>query len=162
MENNVAELTAYCGLYCGDCIRYRSRVVTLARDLLSELEDAQFEEYAAYKSSPVKQFDPVKQFEHFKECREVLQAIVDIQCNTPCRVGGGCSAFSCDILDCCLKKKLEGCWECDEFKRCQKFEPLKAAHGDSPQQNLRKIKELGLDNWAEHRHKPYIWQQNKP
>ena len=159
MSNSAMELTAYCGLYCGDCIRYRSRAAGLSRALLDELRDTQFDEYAEYKSSSAKQFDPVPQFEHYKECREVLQAIVDIQCNSPCRVGGGCTAFSCNVLDCCLNKKLAGCWECDEFESCEKFEPLKAAHGESPRRNLRKIKELGLDNWAEHRSKPYAWQQ---
>ena len=159
MEENVKELTSYCGLYCGDCIRYRSRAAELARDLLNECQDTQFGEYAEYKCSSVKQFDPVKQLTHYKECREVLEAIVDLQCNSPCRMGGGCSAFSCGILDCCLKKKLEGCWECEEFENCDNFDPLKACHGERPQKHLSMIKELGLDNWTEYRYKPYMSQQ---
>ena len=36
MPQTVKELTAYCGLYCGDCHRYQSRYSELARDLKRE------------------------------------------------------------------------------------------------------------------------------
>ncbi len=85
------ELTAYCGLYCGDCIRYRSKAADLARNLISELQEIQFDKYAEFKSGSTKQFDAVKQFELYRECCEVLEAIIALQCNNPCRVGGGCS-----------------------------------------------------------------------
>ena len=158
MSRSESELTAYCGLYCGDCIRYRSRAADLARDLLKELQETEFEEYAQVKSGSTKQFDAVRQFEHFRECCGVLEAIIALQCNNPCRVGGGCSNFSCEILACCRKKGFEGCWQCGEFESCGIFEPLKSIHGDSPRQNLKKIKELGLERWAEHRCKSYVWQ----
>ena len=158
MSKEEIELTGYCGLYCGDCIRYRSKAADLARELLGELDDTEFSKYAELKSGSTKQFDTVKQFAHYRECCEVLEAIVALQCNNPCRVGGGCPSFSCEILECCRKKDFEGCWQCDEFESCRKLEPLKSIHGDSPQQNLRKIKELGVDGWSEHRSKPYVWQ----
>jgi len=158
MSKQERELTAYCGLYCGDCIRYRSKLSILARDLLGELQNTEFDKYADIKSSSAKQQDAVKQFKHYRECCEVLEAITALQCNTPCRVGGGCVTFSCEILECCQKKGFEGCWQCEIFEGCEKLESLKSIHGDSPQQNLKQIKELGLDRWAEHRCKPYIWQ----
>ena len=159
MSKKDIELTGYCGLYCGDCIRYRSKASDLARALLSELQATEFDKYAELKGSSKKQFDAVAEFQHYKECCEVLEAIVDLQCNTPCRVGGGCATFSCDILKCCQGKGYEGCWQCNEFESCGKFESLESIHGDCPRANLKKIKELGLDKWAEHRHKPYIWQK---
>jgi hypothetical protein len=152
------ELIGYCGLYCGDCIRYPSRAADLARELLCELHNREFDKYAAIKSSPVNQLDAVKKFEHYGECCEVLEAIVSIQCDSPCRIGGGCSRFSCGVLACCRKKGLDGCWQCDEFEQCQRFEIFRTVHGDSPRQNLRAIRKFGLDKWAEHRHKCYIWQ----
>ena len=158
MSKEETELTAYCGLYCGDCIRYRSRAADLARDLLSELQDTEFAKHAEIKSGSTKQFNTVKQFEHYGECCEVLVAIIALQCNNPCRAGGGCPTFSCAILECCRKKSFEGCWECDEFEGCGKFESLESIHGDSPQKNLKKLRELGLDRWAEHRYPPYVWQ----
>jgi hypothetical protein len=38
MSKQEIELTAYCGLYCGDCIRYRSKAIDLAEDLAYELQ----------------------------------------------------------------------------------------------------------------------------
>ena len=158
MGKKEIELTAYCGLYCGDCIRYQSRAADLARELITELRDTQFGKYAGIKSSSAKQPNAVKQFKHYKECCEVLEAITALQCNTPCRVGGGCPTFSCEILKCCQEKGFQGCWQCEEFEGCDKLGSLISIHGDSPQRNLKKIKELGLDRWAEYRRKPYIWQ----
>ena len=152
MTNTARELTAYCGLYCGDCIRYKSKAADLAADLLGELRNTEFNKYAEVKSRSV------KELRQYQECCDTLQAIVELQCNTPCRVGGGCPTFACSILECCQKKELEGCWQCGEFEHCQKFEFLKPFHGNSPIQNLRKIKELGLDRWVEHRQRFYVWQ----
>ena len=158
MSREEVELTAYCGLYCGDCIRYKSKAADLAREILGELQRTKFDKYAEMKSSSAKQFDTVEQFKYYRECCEVLEAIVGLQCNNPCRVGRGCPTFSCAILECCRKRRLEGCWQCDEFESCEKFEALKSFHGDGPQRNLKKIKELGLAKWAELRCKPYVWQ----
>ena len=159
MSETCAQLTAYCGLYCGDCIHYQSRAADLARELLNELQATGFDKYADIKSSSTKQLDAVKQLEHHRECCEVLEAIAALQCNTPCRVGGGYPTFSCEILECCKRKAIEGCWQCGEFEGCMRLESLQSIHGDSHQQNLKKIKELGLDRWAKHRCRPYIWQK---
>ena len=153
MSKQEIELTAYCGLYCGDCIRYRSKAADLARDL----RDTEFGKYADVKSGSM-DADAVKQLEHYREFCEVLEAIIALQCDNPCRVGRGCPTFSCGILECCWKKGFDGCWECKEFEKCKEFDFLKPFHGDTPLQNLRKIKELGLDRWSEHREKFYTWQ----
>jgi hypothetical protein len=153
------ELTAYCGLYCKDCIRYRSRAADLARQILDELKNTQLDKYASIKCSEQKQLNPVKQFGHFRECCEVLEAIAALQCNRPCRTGGGCPTFSCEILECCQKNGLEGCWRCSKFENCEKLAMLNSIYGDSTRQNLKLIREHGIDNWAKHRNKPYIWQE---
>jgi hypothetical protein len=146
-----AELTAYCGLYCGDCLRYRSKAAGLARDLMSELQAVQFDKYAAVKSATV------KELEHYNECLEVLDAVVKLGCDTPCKAGGdGCSG-PCEIKRCVKSKNLEGCWECDELEGCDKFEFFKPIHGNTTKGNLRKIKEYGLNGWVEHREKFYSW-----
>jgi hypothetical protein len=160
MEENVRELTAYCGLYCGDCIRYRSRAADLAGELLRELEAAEFEEYARIKCSPARQMDNVPQLQHYPECLEVLETIVCLKCETPCRKGGGCNFFSCDIAECCGEKNLEGCWQCPSFRSCDNIAGLQSIHGRAPVENLKMIRTLGIDDWAEQRCKPYIWQQS--
>ncbi len=151
MNKQEIELTAYCGLYCGDCIRYRSKFSDLARDLESELQKVKFDKYAGVKSTSV------KEFRHYKEFYKLLDALAKLRCDTSCRTGGdGCSQ-PCKIKKCVQSKNLEGCWECDEFEKCEKFEFLKPYHGDTAQKNLRKIKEYGLDRWAKHRKKSYLW-----
>jgi len=151
MSKQEIELTAYCGLYCGDCIHYRSKSADLAQDLEDELQKVKFGKYAKVKSTSVKEFD------YYKEFFALLDVIAKLKCNTPCRAGGdGCSQ-SCAIKKCVESKNLEGCWKCDESERCGKFKFLKRFHGDTPQENLRKIKKYGLDKWAEHRKKFYLW-----
>ena len=148
---NEADLTAYCGLYCGDCLRYKSKAVELARDLLAELRNLKFDKYARVKSATV------KELEHFDDCVGVLNAIVKLGCETLCKAGGdGCSG-PCEIKQCVQNKKLEGCWECSSFETCDKFEFFKPIHGDTTRSNLRKIRRYGLDNWAKHRDKFYAW-----
>ena len=39
-------LTAYCGLSCGDCIRYKSKASELASQLINELVKINFDNYS--------------------------------------------------------------------------------------------------------------------
>ena len=151
MNDQEIELTAYCGLYCGDCIRYRSKAADLARELENELQKVKFDGYAEVKSTSVKEFGYYKEF-----CR-VLDVIAKLKCDTPCRAGGDGCLQPCEIKECVQSKNLEGYWKCNEFERCEKFEFLKPFHGDTPHKNLRKIKEYGFDRWVEHREKFYVW-----
>ena len=151
MKNPGIELTAYCGLYCGDCIRYKSRFEDLARDLGNELQKIRFDKYAEAKSASVRGFG------NYKEFRDVLDAMVKLKCDAPCRAGRDGCLQPCEIKACVQLKGLEGCWQCDEFEGCGKFEFLEPICGDTPQQNLRKIKEYGLDGWAQYRGKYYAW-----
>jgi hypothetical protein len=131
------DLVAYCGLYCGDCFSYTGKVADLARDLRKELRQAKFDE--AVKGIPF------KEFQHYKECYEVLGAMVRLRCKSACRGGGG-NPF-CKIRKCCQKKEVEGCWECNEFETCGKLDSLKVNHGDAHIKNLRIIKKQGIDEF---------------
>ena len=145
------DLTAYCGLYCGDCVRYQSKSSDLARQLLEELDHQKFSEYAKLKSNHR------KEFEHYDSIISGLKAISTLKCDISCRLGGDGCEGPCDIIKCVKAKVLEGCWECDSFEKCAKLDFLKPFHGNAPVNNLRKIKELGIDNWAKHRDKCYPW-----
>jgi Protein of unknown function (DUF3795) len=155
MSNKIsseAELTAYCGLYCGDCLRFNSKAVELARVLMKELESVQFDKYAKVKSATMKELG------YYNACVDVLNAIVKLGCDKPCKAGGeGSSKKPCEVKSCVQAKKLNGCWECDTFETCDKFEFLKPVHGDTTRGNLRKIKKYGLSGWAKHRGKFYSW-----
>ncbi len=145
------DLTAYCGLYCGDCIRYRSKASDLARDLLKEFEKRQFSEYARIKRSQM------PEFEQYESMIRGLTAVSQIKCETPCRLGGDGCGGSCEVVRCVKDKSFKGCWECAEFEACKKLDFLTPFHGEAPLRNLRKIRQFGLEFWAKHREKFYPW-----
>ena len=151
MKPDQRDLTAFCGLYCGDCVRYKCRASTLSNELLDEISKLHLAEYAKVKQ------DHKKEFENFDSFIDLLKAISEINCEIPCRLGGDGSGGTCEIIECVKNKSFEGCWECDEFEGCNKFAFLKPFHGNAPVNNLKKIREHGLSNWAKHRDKCYPW-----
>jgi uncharacterized protein DUF3795 len=150
---NSLDKTAYCGIYCPDCIRYQNKYVEYAQKLKNELENIEFSKYAAIRTP----FGA--DFEKYDEFVEVLDALVNSQCEKPCRVGGGCSGTPCKIMECCISKGFEGCWDCTEMDDCEKFDILEPRCGEMPKNNIRKTRKHGVQNWIDLRDKFYIWQQ---
>ncbi len=136
MKNEEEELTAYCGLYCGDCFGYKGTIPDLARDLRKELRK--------YKFDSVAKVIPFKEFKNYEECYACLGGMVRLRCKG-CR-GGSRSKF-CNIAKCVIKKGFEGCWECDEFQDCKKLNFLEPVHKDAVLKNLRRIKQVGVSEW---------------
>ena len=135
------DLIAYCGLYCGDCINYKGEIADLARDLRKKLREAEFDRV----SQGLSKF--FKEFKNYAQCYEVLGAMVRLRCRRTCRGGGG-PPF-CKIRACCQKKNIHGCWECNEFKACEKLDFLKLIHEDAHIKNLDKLKKQGIDKFLE-------------
>jgi len=149
----IEDKTAYCGIYCPDCIHLHNTYSILARNLQTHLREIGFEQYAAIES-------PFGQgFRYWNEFAKVLETLATTQCSRPCRPGGGCSGKPCGIMRCCREKGYPGCWECDELDACDKFGFLAPRCGDMPKNNLREIKKHGLENWEDRRHRFYIWQK---
>ena len=146
-----SDLTGYCGLYCGDCMRYLSRASELANDLLKEFTKTQFSEYARVKQSQI------PDYEHYEPMVGLLAHVAQLRCETPCSLGGDGCIGSCPIIACVKDKSFEGCWETSEYETCEKFDSLKPFCGDTPLRNLGKIKEFGITAWAKHRGKFYPW-----
>jgi hypothetical protein len=54
----------------------------------------------------------------------------------------------CSIWNCCVKKhRFENCTECNEIFNCTIFQRRKVAEWIPATDNLRQIKEFGLENW---------------
>ncbi len=135
------DLIAYCGLYCGDCYRYKGKLADLARDLRKELRAEKFDR-TAEKMSASSFFAA---FKNYPQAYEVLGQIVKLRCKRACRDGGGIPV--CKIRDCCRKKGIDGCWLCDEFETCKKLDFLKPYHEDAHLKDLRILKKSGVDSF---------------
>ena len=149
----IKDKTAYCGIYCPDCIHLHNAYSGKARDLQKTLNEIEFGQYASIDS-------PFGlEFKHWDEFAQMLNALANTQCENPCRPGGGCSGKPCEIMECCQNKGFAGCWECSEMESCDKFNFLGPRCGDTPKKNLREIKVHGLDSFADKRHNFYVWQK---
>ena len=156
MSYSTEDMTGYCGLYCGDCLRYNCKASELASQLDEELDIIQFNEYANVKKKSAPSFSSHSQL------KPILAAISTMNCTTPCRAGGdGCSG-GCTIIKCVQDNNREGCWECNEFTTCKQFEFLKPFHGDTNILNLKMIKKHGISNWLDYREKCYPWNEDLP
>ncbi|KKG12062.1 DUF3795 domain-containing protein [Methanosarcina sp. 2.H.A.1B.4] len=152
-EGEEKELTAYCGLYCADCIHFQNKHSKLAGQLKEALENIDFQSYASVKSPFGSEF---QQYDVFLT---VLEALISHSCSEGCRTGGGCSEEPCQIIQCCKEKGYEGCWECGTFEACEKFECLKPRCEASVMHNLKEIRENGFEGWSKLRRPIYNWQQ---
>jgi hypothetical protein len=144
-----ARNTAYCGLFCQDCIPSNRAFFESVRDLQGFLNDLGFEHYAALKARGNDAFNNYEAF------AEVLAAIGRLQCSRPCREGGG--GPKCRVRECCLGKGYAGCWECGGSRECGLLQGLRNFHGDNIDHNLEAIGRYGVHGWSEHRGKHYPW-----
>ncbi len=140
--------TSYCGLFCLDCIPSNKRLFSTARDLAKLLSDVQFEKYAEIKA--VKN----KVFERYPELVELLHEIIKLECKAPCREGGG--KAECKVRECALIRHYEGCWECDDYGKCELLGPLNKIHPNL-KYHLELIRKEGPENWCIKRGKHYSW-----
>lgn len=131
------KIIAYCGLYCGDCFNRQGKIADLARDLRKELRKYNFSEVS---KGLAKYFKDLKNYD---VCYQTLRAMVRLRCNHCCVEGGGNPM--CKIRKCCQKNKIKGCWQCNNFEKCNKFAFLKSIHKDANIKNLRRIKKEGID-----------------
>ncbi len=137
-----SNLIAYCGLYCADCHGYNGKIPDLARDLRKELRMNKYDKFASFIST----YSFGKDFKDYETCYNVLGAMVKFRCKRGCKNGGG-SPF-CKIRKCAQKKEIGGCWECDQWKTCEKLDFLNLVHGDAHRKNLSKIRKKGLDDFV--------------
>jgi hypothetical protein len=142
-------LTAYCGLYCGDCIPSHARLFELLQELRKLVEELHLDSYAELISRRDAAFANYPVFE------SMLALLAGLRCSSPCRAGGG--KPTCAIRDCARGRGLEGCWECAGRRGCELLDPLRGFHGDTINGNLDAIAEYGTEGWVEMRGKHYPW-----
>ncbi|MGF7117523.1 DUF3795 domain-containing protein [Methanobacterium oryzae] len=144
---NHEKYTAYCGLYCLDCIPSNKKLFNILNELENLLEEIKFDKYAELKSKTNEKFNDYSKFV------EVLNEMKKLECVALC-TEGGCKK-NCKIRECVKEKNFQGCWECKEFKECELLDYLKGIH--SIEHNLEMIRKYGVNNWADKRGKHYNW-----
>lgn len=150
-------LTCYCGLYCRDCIPSKKDLYETAAKLEEQLDQLNFDKYAELKAGQTYWSQANEAFKHYPRFIEVLKAIRGLECPSPCRKSGGYKEGRCDVRNCCVDKKLNGCWECSGYKTCKLLGPLLKFHPNLLY-HLELIKTEGVENWAGKRKGHYYWQ----
>jgi len=147
--------TAYCGLYCGDCIPGNERLYELASELRELLSETGFAHYAAFKSNKVSAF---KDYDAFIN---VLDSFEKLRCHNGCRKGpsseAGCTT-DCKIRVCAIEKGLDGCWDCGQVTDCERIDKVAGFH-PGLWQNLTAIREEGIGRWTDLRGRHYKWSE---
>jgi hypothetical protein len=145
--NQNKKYTAYCGLFCLDCIPSDKRLFETIDEIETLLIEIKFDKYAELKSKNN------ETFKNYSKFLDVLKEMKNLECKYVC-TEGGCKE-DCKIRECVEEKQYEGCWECDDFKECQLLEHLKKIH--PIEHNLKMIKKYGVNDWARKRKPHYFW-----
>lgn len=132
-----------CGLLCSDCLFFKEEIYENAVKLRDSIKDSQLDIFlgsivkskgynfiadhlTAERSAFGKTFEP---FNKLPEFLEVLEALIQLRCNTTCRETGGCSmggaTHQCEAVKCVQAKGLDGCWDCPEHETCEKLNFVK-------------------------------------
>lgn len=149
--------TAYCGLYCSDCIPGDQRIYDAVEKTLAIFDEVGMERYAAFSAQKS------KVFEQYPQAIAVLGEILKLKCSGSCRRGPdsvlGCMP-DCPIRVCVLGKTYDGCWECPDHRTCVKLERLKGFH-PSINETLEAIAVGGVEGWVSHRLPHYPWSKER-
>lgn len=177
------KLVCPCGLICCDCLFYKSEIYETAHKLKELIKERELDKFLTICSNRKsweamgehldlsedqnysrigKLFDVFKQMPVFMN---VLDSIIKLQCKTTCQEIGGCSVggntHECRALKCMKSKEYDGCWQCIEFENCDKLKFLKNSYGYVIEDNLKTIKEKGIEAVKSRGNKYYTWQRKK-
>jgi hypothetical protein len=151
----MAELVAYCGIYCGDCLGYTGVIADAANAFAGVLDGYQFERTAAGIFP--------EELEDYGRFREILSFMGDLRCSGRCRKGeqdGG--PASCAVKNCCIDKGFYACFECDAFESCTRLRDLHGKlHFDACMRNMRAMREVGLEAWLADGPRYCYWMEEK-
>lgn len=148
-----AELVAYCGLYCGDCLGYTGVIADAALAFNAVLARYQFERTAAHIFP--------EELPDYASFRGKLAFMSELRCSGRCRKAEGeVVPTGCAVRNCCIDKGFFACYECAEFETCAKLRELHGElHYDSSLRNMRAMRELGLKAWLAEGPRHCYWME---
>lgn len=166
-----------CGLNCCDCMFYKKEIYETAKRLKELISESRIDTFlsmmsqeevnssvARHLNTDHKEFNGnFSVFAQFPQFMEVLQGLINVQCQKTCHEAGGCSMCGetkeCAAIICVKEKELRGCWECEEHSSCNKLEFQRASYGKTIDGNFRIIKNQGISAVPSRGHDYYEWQR---
>ena len=142
------ELFAYCGIYCGDCLGYTGVIADAAEDFKKVLEKYEFE-----KSTKAIFPDQLKDYD---KIFDKITFMTGLRCPMVCRERKD-DNVDCEIRKCCKSKGFFACYECEDFKNCEKLKTMEGLHYEVMIKNLKEIKESGLKKWIKKGKAHHYW-----
>ena len=145
------DLVTYCGIYCGDCLGYTGVIAEAVDAFLDVLDEYKFYMTARYVF-PEKLGD-------YDRLIDMLLFMSEMKCQKTCRERTDEEA-SCVVRNCCRERGLNACHECSEFEHCETLESvLGELHLGACLQNLREIREMGLEAWLREGTRHHYWDE---
>jgi hypothetical protein len=170
-----------CGLTCCDCMFYKSEIYEAASRFKDTIKKYEFDKFLSILSNrkgwetmrkhlqleESQMWDRFgKHFDAFKDIikfMSTLDSIIGLQCKNTCQEASGCSftgeTHKCGALECIIEKEYKGCWECSEYRGCDKLSFLRNSYGKVIEENLNLIKEKGIDAVESRGNEYYAWQR---
>jgi len=146
-----AGLVIYCGIYCGNCLGYTCVIAEAADAFLDVLD-----KYKFYMTA--KNVFP-KRLSDYDRLIDILLFMTELKCNKTCRERTDEEAL-CAVRSCCKARGFYSCHECGEFEHCEILaSSLGGLHLEACLQNLREMREMGLEAWLRDGTKHHYWDE---
>jgi hypothetical protein len=129
---------------------YTGVIADAAEDFKSVLDKYDFEKSA-------KAIFP-DQFKDYDKIYDKITFMAGLRCPMVCRARKD-DDVDCKIRKCCQVKGFLACYECDDFKRCEKLKAMEGLHYQAMIKNLKEIKEIGLKEWIKKGKAHHYWDK---
>ncbi len=131
------DLITYCGVYGGTCARWCGNI-TFRKLAATLAESVDAQGFTDWMPAAVREFD-------FTEFRKALDFFSRngtwLVCKNCCKGGDG--RPNCEIRNCCKQRRLDVCFDCDEF-------PCDKVQGNSKMiERAKDYRKLGKDLWLQ-------------
>ncbi len=101
-------------------------------------------------------YNELKDYDKFSE---MLSFMSGLKCPQPCRERED-NAAACPIRKCCPERGFYACHECKDFEDCDKLKSfMKGLHAEACVENLKAIKEMGLEAWIRKGKRHHYWDK---
>jgi len=154
-EEEKKRYVSYCGSYCRTCDWFTGKIRRTFQSALDMLETYGF----------AKPLEGKVDIENLKKGLEILaNSSIDSGCKADLSERRSCGERPeddrCQIRQCCFKKGFDLCSECSKFP-CQVLKSTPGVVNFGCIENLREIKEIGIEKWLNKEWHEYLQSDSK-